>query len=746
MDYRLSKFDFRNLRNDLRTQTYSQKRIIFTFPNPSVDIRLCEMRKSNLYLKNALILEINFLKNLKHGNIRDLNLANNQISYIPIDLFEKNSFYYLKKLNLENNLLVELELWPFYLNHANINLQYNKIINFTNNFNLNISQILQTKPCFQNNFVDLRKNEIKNFTDSTLQQYYLKDFKTELTCFKRLLLENNQIICDCDRQMNLIKYSTSFMQKLCNNTKNKHFSINSCLEKNYTTIRFIIKGKSTMSTTLKITTISIQRTIIRAIKSTISTTSTRVLTTKMKIPSKNSIIYKFFTGLTTTSTTFKESLKNITATYIVTNKTKIVTVDKSTKHKIDIVKPSSKNVIKILSAIPTTTSKPKYLKTINFSNFTFISKSILKTTSQHTKTSTTKISTINSGTRKVAIITTKFTTISTITKSTTSVATTKITKNNTKQQMPSMIKSSTMTYSIGPDSITTIFKKQKTTTMPNKFLLTVTLTKMLNSLISSTKSIRMEFDEIYKLSTKTKSPITLSTTGMYKKILVTNLKTTFTSTSIKLVTATLSTMPFKGTPNMITTIVPHKSIKNRVSKTAIKATIMTTSQTNSNRINLIEIYTRRAQITTPTSINTTSAKETKKSTLNSKRIVSTAIISSSKSVTLSHTILFSTTSVISSVSKSLLRTTTQSLPSWFNEKTSTHLVASSALINIMTRPRDLISKNHSSSKLKQNSVKQIQVNNVSRKGEKSNLFKSILITSFFLFITLSLGVSLKYFT
>ena len=120
-------------------------------------------------------------------------------------------------------------MWPLYLQFAKIHMQNNQITKFTNKFQIRISSIANRNNCFKNTEIDLRNNFITNFTDSTLHQYYVKDFTTEFRCFfERLLIHDNPIECDCNAQKQLIRHYKDFMRSIsC--TKNL-FDVDNCVE------------------------------------------------------------------------------------------------------------------------------------------------------------------------------------------------------------------------------------------------------------------------------------------------------------------------------------------------------------------------------------------------------------------------------------------------------------------------------------------------------------------------------------
>ena len=142
-----------------------------------------------------------YLPMLKH-----VNLARNNLNTIPKYLFQKH-LSNLISINLSNNFLTEMELWPFYLpNIRTIDFKYNLIKNFTNKFEWNF--LHEANELMMRRNFDLSFNKIEIFDDETIQQYgvcsdenFIKFFENYLSLFS---LNNNSIICDCNRQQRLI--------------------------------------------------------------------------------------------------------------------------------------------------------------------------------------------------------------------------------------------------------------------------------------------------------------------------------------------------------------------------------------------------------------------------------------------------------------------------------------------------------------------------------------------------------------
>ena len=153
------------------------------------------------------------------ANLRYLNLANNQISQIPQYLFYTH-LVNLNYIDLSYNQLTTMELWPTYLSKIiNINLKYNQISQFTNNFLwfLAYSNNLPALP--SSSTVDLQYNKFTTFDDKSIQQYGVCSYSDYTTFVKNYLsifwLNNNPITCNCANSQRLVIDS---IYLLANNT------------------------------------------------------------------------------------------------------------------------------------------------------------------------------------------------------------------------------------------------------------------------------------------------------------------------------------------------------------------------------------------------------------------------------------------------------------------------------------------------------------------------------------------------
>ncbi len=187
-----------------------------------------------------------------------IDLRHNKIESIPRNLFGGKNFQNLKTLDLSNNQILEFELWPFYLNRISINLMNNSITKLTNKLKLDINSFINT--CHYKN-ISLGNNKIQNFNDYTLTQYNVTDFENQTNCFKSLILRNNPIKCNCSSQSQLIRYSRSLIEHICQNSES-YFNISTCYVT--TSSRTPTRAPSTLSTKYTSTTITSSTLITRA--------------------------------------------------------------------------------------------------------------------------------------------------------------------------------------------------------------------------------------------------------------------------------------------------------------------------------------------------------------------------------------------------------------------------------------------------------------------------------------------------
>ena len=165
---------------------------------------LIDLNLSNNIIEKLSRGAFNNLKKLLH-----LDLHNNKITKIPKFLFHSDLLM-LEYINLSHNLLTEMELyWPVHIPSGlvTIDIKHNFIKNFTNYFGLlfsNSSTLPNQPGIFQ---IDLGYNHIEVFDDRTIQQYGVcssNDMSKFMNFFQVLSLNNNPIICNCERQQRLI--------------------------------------------------------------------------------------------------------------------------------------------------------------------------------------------------------------------------------------------------------------------------------------------------------------------------------------------------------------------------------------------------------------------------------------------------------------------------------------------------------------------------------------------------------------
>ena len=184
----------------------------------------------NLHLLRILNIANNNLQSINSDTFRDLEnleelyMENNQITEIPKHLFKLNLLS-LRMINLSNNQLTEMEMWPLYLSNIKyIDLKYNLISNFTNKFKWYLEEEPSLKPLDPSAVIDLQYNKIYSFDDRNVQQYSIcsilnfeKFMKSYLHVFR---IDNNPIKCNCSFSKRLI-LDTSFLvrKKVLNRTE-----------------------------------------------------------------------------------------------------------------------------------------------------------------------------------------------------------------------------------------------------------------------------------------------------------------------------------------------------------------------------------------------------------------------------------------------------------------------------------------------------------------------------------------------
>ena len=187
--------------------------------------KLVELSDSIFYnLINLQFLSINnnFLSIIRNNsflslkNLQALDLSNNQISTIPYGLFHSN-LSSLVYLNLSYNFLTKMELWPIYLGKIKfVDLKFNYIESFTNNFNWLFENELNLPALNSLSTIDLQYNRISSFDDNTIQQYGICSYENfenfVLNYLKAFLVNNNPIVCDCTLSKRLLTDAAIFLK------------------------------------------------------------------------------------------------------------------------------------------------------------------------------------------------------------------------------------------------------------------------------------------------------------------------------------------------------------------------------------------------------------------------------------------------------------------------------------------------------------------------------------------------------
>jgi hypothetical protein len=167
-------------------------------------------------LKNLVDLNLgyNSIKSIESSTFNNLtsllslNLQFNKITQIPQGLFNRNLIN-LRSLNLSYNGLTTMELWPTYLsNIVIIDLKYNSIQRFTNDFGwyLETSSYLPALPLLST--IDLQYNNISLLDDRVIEQYGVCSFSNFTTFINKYFsifwLNNNPIACNCTNSQRLL--------------------------------------------------------------------------------------------------------------------------------------------------------------------------------------------------------------------------------------------------------------------------------------------------------------------------------------------------------------------------------------------------------------------------------------------------------------------------------------------------------------------------------------------------------------
>jgi Leucine-rich repeat (LRR) protein len=178
----------------------------------------------NLDLLKSLNLKNNRLKSISKDtfkkliNLEELNLANNQISKISKDLFHTH-LRSLREINLSNNKLIEIEMWPLYLSNIQyINMNNNSIQKFSNNFEWYYEkEASNLKPLNSSAVIDLQYNYIKYFDDRIIQQYGIcstSSYENFIINYLHVFrIDNNPIQCNCSNSQRLILDTIELVKK-----------------------------------------------------------------------------------------------------------------------------------------------------------------------------------------------------------------------------------------------------------------------------------------------------------------------------------------------------------------------------------------------------------------------------------------------------------------------------------------------------------------------------------------------------
>jgi Leucine-rich repeat (LRR) protein len=171
----------------------------------------------NLNLKNNQILFIHSDTFMNLIKLEYINLAFNNIHEIPNNLFHQN-LSFLKNIELSNNFLTEIELWPLFLSNINlVNLDNNEIEVFTNKLSIDVSK-LKLPSLSSTARIFLRKNKIFHFDDRAVQQYGIcssnefDDFYEKY--FKPFDLSDNPIKCVCKNKTSIV--NETYLKRILN--------------------------------------------------------------------------------------------------------------------------------------------------------------------------------------------------------------------------------------------------------------------------------------------------------------------------------------------------------------------------------------------------------------------------------------------------------------------------------------------------------------------------------------------------
>jgi hypothetical protein len=171
---------------------------------------------------NISLIDKNAFDNMV--NLERLNLEDNQIDQIlPVLFFNLKN---LKYIHLSKNLIKSIELWPIYIFRLMyLDLSYNQIKNFSNNFGWSIQQsyylpgmFVKTHPSImflESTKINLQFNEISSLDDESIEQYGIQSYDDYYLFITKHFwvfdLSNNPITCNCQKSRRLLAYSYNLL-------------------------------------------------------------------------------------------------------------------------------------------------------------------------------------------------------------------------------------------------------------------------------------------------------------------------------------------------------------------------------------------------------------------------------------------------------------------------------------------------------------------------------------------------------
>jgi hypothetical protein len=173
----------------------------------------CLAKLSTLKLNNNLIATLSSNSFSSISSLQSLYLQYNKITSIPQGLFTP-VLSNLVLIDLSNNLLTTMEMWPLYLSKIiSIKLNNNLIQGFTNTFGW---YLYQNYPSLAStSTIDLQYNSVSSLSDSTIQQYGVCSFSDYSrfinNYFNLFWLDNNPINCNCTNSQRLVTDSITIL-------------------------------------------------------------------------------------------------------------------------------------------------------------------------------------------------------------------------------------------------------------------------------------------------------------------------------------------------------------------------------------------------------------------------------------------------------------------------------------------------------------------------------------------------------